>query len=200
MDAPMSPLAKAAYPSTRKDKRNFIISLVALALFALLVIFLISLLPLRRVAGWHTYSISSAAMEPTVYNGDHVVVDTVYYENHPIQDGDIVAFAKNEYVLLKRVSAVGGETVEGKDDRLVRNGILLDEPYITISESYPATPEATFPSRTIKAGTVFVTGDNRRLSLDSRSDDYGDVSTADVVGKLIFIYGSSHAGQFGRRF
>jgi signal peptidase I len=139
-------------------------------------------------------------MQPTLYNGDLITVDTAYYSGHPVADGDIIVFRHDGVVLAKRVSAISGETIEGKDDKLIRNGAVLAEPYLKSPDEPSGPSEANFPLRTISQGQVFVTGDWRSRSLDSRDADYAPVHVMDVVGKVVYIYGSSHPGQTGRRF
>jgi signal peptidase I len=140
------------------------------------------------------------SMDPAIYSGDKVTVDTAFYSQHPIADGDIIVFHRNGSVVVKRVSAISGETIEGKNGKLIRNGASLAEPYLHEPDDLSNTPEATFPARTIPAGQVFVTGDWRSRSLDSRDQDYGPVHTTDIVGKVVYVYASSHPGQQGRKF
>ena len=144
----------------------------------------------------HAYTIVSSSMEPTLYEGDKVLADESYYLNHPIADGDLVVFRHNDLVLIKRVSALAGETIEGKDGLLLRNGQALTEAYAHHSGD-PSPEMQTFTARTVPAGEVFVTGDNRDLSLDSRLAEFGIVHTSDVLGTITYIQSSKH-GPGGR--
>lgn len=146
------------------------------------------------------FRLSNDSMQPTLYSGDLITVDTAYYSEHPVADGDIIVFHHGGVVLAKRVSAVSGETIEGKGSTLIRNGTVLVEPYLKSPDEPAAPPEADFPPRTILQGQVFVTGDWRSRSLDSRDPDYAPVHLSDVVGKVVYIYNSSHTGQIGRKF
>ncbi|HEY5380645.1 MAG TPA: signal peptidase I [Acidobacteriaceae bacterium] len=154
----------------------------------------------RQLVQTRVYTIASESMEPTIYAGDRVTVDAAYYSQHPVADGDIIAFRHNGITLLKRISAVPDETIEGKDDKLIRNGVVLVEPYLHPSDEPSGIEEASFPSRAIPDGQVFVTGDWRSRSLDSRDQSYGLVHTADIVGKVVYLYASSHPNQLGRKF
>jgi signal peptidase I len=150
------------------------------------------------VGGFHAYSISSTSMQPTFYAGDKLFVDESYDSSHAVSDGDIIVFRHNGNVLIKRVTAMAGETIEGKNGLLLRNGVALDEPYAHHSDEPPAELQ-TFAARVVPADELFVTGDNRDFSLDSRLSEFGNVHLSDVMGKPAFIYSSSH-GQTGRTF
>ena len=151
------------------------------------------------------FRMAGESMEPTLYEGDRVAVDTTYYPDHPIADGDIIVFHHGNVVLAKRVSAIAGETIAAKDGKLVRNGVPLAEPYLKSSDeppvaTGPAFDEENFASRLVPPDQVFVTGDWRSRSLDSRASEYAPVRTTDIIGKVIYIYFSSHPGQQGRHF
>lgn len=155
---------------------------------------------LRVLSHTRTFTITSESMEPNLYPGDHISVDTGYYADHAVTDGDLIAFRHDGKVLAKRVSAVGGERIEGKDGKLIRNGTTLNEPYVYAPDEGSPTGEATFAPRLIAQDEVFVTGDWRSRSLDSREAEYAPVHKQDIIGKVIYIYSSRHPGQQGRRF
>jgi signal peptidase I len=138
---------------------------------------------------FRAYSIPSIAMEPTINAGDRLFVDQHYYSHHRIADGDLVAFRHNEFILIKRVTALAGETIEGRDGVLLRNGVAVNEPYAQHS-SEPLPQLETFPPLVVPEGEIFVTGDNRDHSLDSRSDEFGIVHPSDVMGRASFVYWS----------
>lgn len=162
----------------------------------------IALMPraFRMLSHTRTFRTVGESMEPNLYPGDLIAVDSGYYADHPIADGDVIVFRHNGTVLTKRVLALGGETVEGKDGKLIRNGALLTEPYLRVPDEPSSDDEATFATRLIPPDEVFVAGDWRSRSLDSREADYAPVRRQDVIGKVIYIYSSSHPGQQGRRF
>ncbi|TAM91626.1 MAG: signal peptidase I [Jatrophihabitans sp.] len=147
------------------------------------------------------YYIPSGSMEPTLHgcagcNNDHVLVDKLSYRMHAIHRGDIVVFTRPstwqvpERVLIKRVVAVGGDTVALQDGRLSVNGEPVDEPYV--NRACPPVTSLTEAPRPgvvttvhVPAHEVFVMGDNRCNSADSRA--YGPVPDADVVGRAFLI-------------
>lgn len=150
-----------------------------------------------HIGSLHGYTIESSSMEPTIYKNDKIIVDDSYYSRRSIADGDLVVFRHKDFVLIKRVSAVAGETIEGKDGILIRNGHPLDEPYARHSGP-PISELQNFTARIIPPGEIFVTGDNRDHSLDSRIADFAVVHTSDVTGAPTYIQSSQH-GTSGRQ-
>jgi signal peptidase I len=148
-------------------------ALVALAL-------LVAALLLVRAHVAEPFRIPSDSMAPTLVAGDHVLVDKRAYRDAAPRRGDLVVFRapRTGEVLLKRVVAVGGDTVGIEDGVLVVDGRRPREPY--------ADPEAIdsvyFGPVRVRAGTVFVLGDNRADSEDSR--DFGAVPARDVIGRV----------------
>jgi signal peptidase I len=172
-----------------------------IAFFVVVIGGVIALLRLStHASAYHAYRISSSSMNPTLYAGDRIFVDQSYYTSHPLADGDLLAFRHGDTTLVKRISAVSGETIEGRDGVLLRNGVALTEPYVVFSKDNPIPEIETFPARQVPAGEIFVTGDSRDASLDSRASDYGPVYTSDVLGKVTKVYLSPHLSQIGRSF
>jgi signal peptidase I len=158
-----------------KSPGRFAISLSALLFFG----------GCKHVGPLHAYTITSKSMEPTIYEGDKILTNESYYSNHAITDGDLVVFHHGDYVIIKRVSAIAGESIEGRDGVLVRNGHALVEPYAQhLSDPSPAQ---TFTPTVVPPGEIFVTGDNRDSSLDSRLAEFGVVHTSDVIGIATYV-------------
>lgn len=86
---------------------------------------------------------------------------------------------------MKRVIAVGGDTIELKDGGVYVNGSLLQEPYIQ-GETLEQEGRVEYPL-TLEEGQIFVMGDNREVSTDSRS--FGVVGKRQIKGKLLFYVG-----------
>ena len=128
--------------------------------------------------------VSGDSMNPTLTNGDKLVVSDVFYKP---KQGDIVIFRKDEYkpeALVKRVIATEGQTVEIDFDRgrVYVDGELLDEPYI----AEPTRNQLDFKgAQTVPEGCVFVMGDNRNASSDSRKAEIGMVDERLIVGKVL---------------
>lgn len=122
------------------------------------------------------------SMEPTLHQEERLLVEKVSYRFHQPQRGDIVVLkvAQEPIPLVKRVIGLPGETVEIRQGKVYVNGQHLDEPYLR------QTPYGNMPARPVPAGSVFVLGDNRNNSNDSRY--FGVVPLDDVVGKAWLRY------------
>jgi signal peptidase I len=130
--------------------------------------------------------IPSPSMEPTLDVGDRVLVNKLSYKFHDVNRGDVVVFERppgastgqNGEIkdLIKRVVAVGGDTVEAKEGNVYVNGEQIDEDYLE-----PGTPTDNLPLTTIPEGQVFVMGDNRTNSEDSRI--FGPIDEDAIVGR-----------------
>lgn len=155
------------------------------------------------------YYIPSASMEPQLHIDDRVLVSRLAYDLHRPRRGDVVVFAAprgllppdaspgnalarlldvsgralgvvdDRSVLIKRVIALPGETVEGRGGRLYVNGLLVSEPYLA-----PGTLTSTFGPVRVPSGRLWMMGDNRPGSEDSRI--FGAVPVAGVVGRAVW--------------
>ena len=138
---------------------------------------------LLRIFVWQPYVIPSGSMEPTLRPGDRILVNRLTTSYVTPARGDIVVFAypKNPArTFVKRVIALEGETVELRDNQVFVNGRLLNEPYLHQGDYPPFGPQ------TVPRGSVFVLGDNRRESGDSR--DWGLLPKNYILGKPWLIY------------
>ncbi len=129
--------------------------------------------------------VRETSMEPTVSPNDYLILSRQAYTFGEIQRGDIIVFRSDlklddtHYkLLIKRVIAVAGDTITIRDGNVYLNGELLDEPYIAEGGTDGNL------SITVPTGRIFVMGDNRSVSVDSRT--LGTIEVEDVVGKAIF--------------
>ena len=130
------------------------------------------------------FYIPSASMEPQLAIGDRVLVNKLSYRLHDVNRGDIVVFERPPgdagdpeiKDLIKRVVALPGETVEGRGGQIFVDERPLREPYIGQHEVI-----ADFGPTKIPAGRVFVMGDNRDNSKDSRV--FGPIKESIIVGR-----------------
>ena len=162
---------KAKYRKLFTEKiRSTVFMLIVVAAFAILVAMLY--LPTLRIYG--------KSMKGMLDSGD--VVLTVK-SNH-FRTGDIVAFYYNNNILVKRVIAESGDWVNiTKDGTVYVNSKKIKEPYIE-HKSYSET-NIKFPYQ-VPENRIFVLGENRSVSIDSRNTSVGTVSDEQLVGKLIF--------------
>ena len=124
--------------------------------------------------------IYGSSMTPALEDGEIVVS----LKSADFDKKDIVAFYYNNKILVKRVIATAGEWVElDKDGNLYINGEKVEEPYIQDKALGECDIEMPYQ---VPEGRVFVMGDHREVSVDSRSSVVGCVSEEQVVGKLVF--------------
>ncbi len=125
--------------------------------------------------------VSSASMEPTLYAGDVALVRQQPPDIDDLDRGDLVTFVSPEdgRRTIKRVTGLPGDSLVIKDSVLHVNGRPVEEPYVD-HELIDAYYSRTF---TVPGGTVFLLGDNRGNSVDSR--DYGPVQVEDLVGRVV---------------
>jgi signal peptidase I len=127
-------------------------------------------------------------MLPLLRDGDRIFVDRSDRARHDLHDGDVIVLRHNDAIVMKRILAMPGETISSDNRKLSRNGKPLDEPYLAPPSGKAFSWMETFAPRTIPAGELFVLGDNRDLSADSRLPKYGPVQFSDVVGKYTSTY------------
>ena len=147
-------------------------TLYSLAVVAAIAILIATLwMPVLQITG--------TSMDPTLVDGQFVVA----LKNSDFEIGDITAFYYNNKILLKRVIGVSGDWIDIKADGTVYvNGKELDEPYI--EEKSLGECDITFPYQ-VPESRVFVMGDHRSVSIDSRSTSVGCIADEYIIGKVI---------------
>ena len=191
--------------SEQDDRRPFWRELPVLVVIAFAAALLIKTFLLQA------FFIPSASMEPTLRSGDRVLVEKVTYRFGGPERGDVVVFERDVQTapapedgsfieditdgvkslfgfptqgtqdFIKRVMAVSGDTIEGRDGMVYVNGEPVEEPYLP-----GATETADFPPSTVPQGEIFVMGDNRANSDDSRGS-IGGIPESDVVGRAFVV-------------
>ena len=129
------------------------------------------------------FFIPSASMETTLMKGDRVLVNKLSYDLHDLNRGDIVVFERPPgeedqqiHDLIKRAIGLPGDTIEARDGRIYIDDKPLDEPYLE-----PGTITDRLERQTVPEGQVFVMGDNRGDSKDSRF--FGPIDQSLIVGR-----------------
>ena len=136
------------------------------------------------------FYIPSGSMEPTLTPGDYILVNRFIYFLHPPQRGDIIVFRfprDEHWDFVKRVIGLPGDVVEEQDGQMFVNGRSLREAYVRHSLGGLAPGMSLAPVRIVPR-QLFVLGDNRDASLDSRF--WGTVEEHEVIGKAFVIYWS----------
>jgi signal peptidase I len=140
-------------------------------------------------------------MEPTLLNGEGFAADMNAYQNQGPGRGDVAVFRHDDILILKRVIAIGGDTIEGKDFQILLNGAPIHEGYIQHTGKGSISPFFSFlrtfgPMKIIK-GSVFVMGDNRDFSDDSRDPKFGTIPTTEIHGRAVRILKSNDSHREG---
>lgn len=123
--------------------------------------------------------IKGISMEPTYKTGQLRFVNRLSYVFEKPKRGDIVTvkFAGNKVMLLKRVVALEGDSVEFKNGKLLINNIKVKEPYLKNSCNW------NLPAKKVKKGNVYVVGDNRKMPIKNHM--FGQTNKNRIVGKVI---------------
>jgi signal peptidase I len=150
--------------------RSTVFSLVVVA--AVVVLITLLLLPVLQITG--------SSMTETLYEGDIVIA----MNGSDYDTGDIIAFYYNNNILVKRVIAKSGDWVDiDTDGNVYVNGEKLEEPYLT--EKALGDCNITLPYQ-VPEDKIFVMGDHRATSIDSRNTALGCISQELTIGKLVF--------------
>ena len=150
--------------------RNTIYMLITVAAVAVLVAVL--LMPVLQIYG--------TSMAPTLNEGEIVLS----VKSGEFKTGDVMAFYYNNNILVKRVIAQPGDWVDITEDGTVYvNNVMLDEPYL-IDKAYGET-NIKFPYQ-VPESRIFVLGDHRSVSIDSRNTAVGCVASEQIVGRIVY--------------
>ncbi len=161
----------------RRDRKRSAIEWVVVVVAAVVIAVLL------RSFVVQTFYIPSASMEPALKKNDRVVVNKLSYRLHDVHRGDIVVFTtppgvnKSFKDLVKRVVGLPGETVEGRDGKVLINGTVLPEKYLPAG-----TLTSDFPPYTVPPKSAWVMGDNRGNSEDSRI--FKAIPESTIVGRV----------------
>jgi signal peptidase I len=156
---------------------------------------------LKRIYTAAVYKVARVPTEgmlPTIKPGDYISYDEGYYKGHPFERFDLVVFSlapenvpagleagvDTKTILVKRVTALGGETVEVKAGTVYVNDVPLVEPFETVRLG----PRDRFGPVKVPEGELFLMGDNRPNSMDSRHWARPTLPVSFVRGKVVEIF------------
>ena len=161
--------------SLGEEAKDWIISIVVAVVLAFLIRqFIVEL-----------YIVDGPSMRPTLQSQERLVVNKFIYSLRTPEKGEILVFKyprNQERDFIKRVIATEGDTIEIKDGRVYVNDQMLNEDYIL------EKTRSEYPKSTVPEGTVFVMGDNRNNSEDSRFADVGFVPYSLIKGKAMLVF------------
>lgn len=188
MEVDIAPEEVSQQQSLARVLRDWIL-VIAVALGAAMLV---------RVFVLQQFYISGPSMESTLFQDNRVLVNKMSYKLHPIHRGDVVVFDRVTTSggtvahddLIKRVIGVASDSVEIKQCRVLVNGTEIAEPYldkkqVSLTNLVERCRVVDMPKVTVPAGQLFVMGDNRPESFDSRS--FGTIPKNLVVGRAFAI-------------
>jgi signal peptidase I len=141
------------------------------------------------------FRVEQRSMESTLLPGQYVLVDKLTPRWAPYERGDVVVFQPPETwesarrdPFIKRVIGLPGDRIELEDGLVIVNGVELDEPYLFIraGEPEPTEPGAGGDTWVVPVGSLFVMGDHRAASADSR--EFGPINISTVLGRALLRY------------
>lgn len=162
-------------PQGRSEIREYVESFAVAIVLALFVIFFVA----------QSFLVQGVSMEPTLHDGERLLVDKVTYRLREPKRGEIVVFGypkEPRRKFIKRIVGLPGDIVEIRDRTLYVNGEPVEEAYIRGPMYQPFGPVR------VPEGTYFVLGDNRNNSEDSRFPDVGPIPRRYIVGRALFVY------------
>jgi signal peptidase I len=147
---------------------------------------------------FQAFYIPSASMEPTLSKGDRVLVNKISYDLHDVNRGDVIVFELDEEDvgpdgikdLIKRVVGLPGDVIESRDGVVYVNDRALDEPYLEDGMTTGDPQDSRNPAierQTVPEDHVFVLGDNRSNSADSRYPYRGPIPIDSIVGRAFVL-------------
>jgi signal peptidase I len=183
------PGGAAPDPAAGRSGRSWAIEIVETVALTLVIFLVIQ----NFIA--QPFKVDGQSMEDTFLDGQYVLVDRISHTWSAYTRGQVVVFQppsgveSGDYPFIKRVIGVAGDTVSIRDGAVYVNGTALNEPYLFRDETghiEPTDPLTGQSSWTVPAGDLFVMGDHRQVSEDSRA--FGPVPISSVVGRAIVRY------------
>lgn len=161
----------------------------------------------KNTIGLRAFRILTGSMTPTLQAGDFLVLDLNFYKKNNIRRGNIVSFWREEYggPLIKRVIGLPGDRIEGKGKEVIVNEASIPEPYARYIGRNEELDDFNLKHQAFEFGPItvpdrqlFVMGDNRDNSFDSRDPDFGFVPIEGVWAKPLYIYFSANRSRIGK--
>lgn len=160
------------------------------------ILFALSIVIICLTFLFRLVDVKGSSMDNTLATNDKVIVTNLFYTP---ESGDIVVISHGavySHPIIKRVIATEGQRIklDYENDRIIVDGIEISEPYIDGSTFGGNIGDNQIPE-VVPEGKIFVMGDNRRVSMDSRSSQIGLIDVDNVIGKAQFVvFPFEHSG------
>lgn len=185
--------AKAEIEATNEKSKGFVVAksdgvMSGVYDWIRCIVFAIAIVVICLTFVFRLVDVEGTSMNDTLETHDKVIVTNLCYTPH---NNDIVVIshgAEYQKPIIKRVIAIEGQTIklDYENDKIIVDGIEIPEPYIKGTTFSGNFGNSTIPE-VIPEGKIFVMGDNRQVSLDSRSTEIGLIDVDDVIGKAQFV-------------
>jgi signal peptidase I len=180
------PESPAERPGQGRSKRSGLVEWIVVVAVAISSALLVRAYVLQQ------FAVEGTSMLTTLHPSDRVLVNKLSYRLHDPRRGDVVVLKRiesnaQERDLIKRVVALPGETIEYRDCQLFIDSQLVNEPYLDPQIVAPNRCGADQPAVQVQPKHVFVMGDNRGGSLDSRDASVGQVAYSNLIGRAFVV-------------
>ena len=164
-----------------------------ISIFPILIFIIgVTLLLLRQFV-FFPYKVSGVSMENTLFNNDKVLINHLSHSIEDLQRFDIVVVnsplenTSNNKTIIKRVIGLPGDTIEYKSQQLYINGLVVKDLYAK-GKTADFSLKGIYGFDKVPNDTIFVLGDNREESLDSRFKEIGFINLNNIEGKVVLRY------------
>lgn len=179
VETPVPPLTTDSLQEEYVERHPLLRTILSV-LICITVALILSLLITKYVA--HHTSVEGSSMEPTLYNGDQLIVEKFSYYFHEPERYDVIVFPFSENVsYIKRIIGVPGDIIQIKNGVIYLNGEEMDEHYG--KEELIREPGLAEEEIVLNEDEYFVLGDNRNASVDSRKEEVGIIKRSQIQGK-----------------
>lgn len=170
---------------------------------ALLVGWVASTIPcivVSKVPASGYFQVPSSSMEPTLHAGEVFLGDPAYHRDHAPARGEVIIYFNPKHPtvhFIKRIIAFAGDRIAVREGRAIVNGTPVDDPYVRVGD--PSFFLNNMKEETVPPGHVYVIGDSRANSIDSRSGaEHGPVRLENIVARATEIVFSTELSRIGR--
>ncbi|MBI1750391.1 MAG: signal peptidase I [Acidobacteria bacterium] len=188
-------------------KAPLVLYILSLALVAVFVSLFDVDFVIDHVLHIRAFRIPAVSMEPTLKAGDRLIAEMRAFSAITPSRGDLIVFTAPPpgNLWVKRVIGLPGDEITGDAEQILVNGRKLEEPYVFLDPKIAAEGSGSFDGRPtfgpirVPEGKLFLVGDNRYHSFDSRYAGFGLIDLSNVKGRPLYLYYAKDASRIGRR-